>query len=222
MIVTQTQCEVCAVSLKDVEQAVCELVSSEPRIVSLAPMDLGDVFDDIGAVAAALGRPERAERLNAGLTARLDSIRERSIQLAERPTIACIEWIDPLMHAENWVPELVEIAGGRVMLGEAGKHSGYFEFERVIEADPEVIAVMPCGFDIPRTAAEMSPLAAQPGWSELSAVRNGRVFLTDGNQYFNRPGPRVVESAEILAELLHPEVFDFGHRGSGWTEWVDR
>ncbi len=222
VIVTQTQCEVCAVSLKDVEQAVCELVSSEPRIVSLAPMDLGDVFDDVGAVAGALGRPERAERLNAGLTARLDSIRERSIQLAERPTIACIEWIDPLMHAENWVPQLVEIAGGRVMLGEAGKHSGYFEFERVIEADPEVIAVMPCGFDIPRTAAEMSPLAAQPGWAELSAVRSGRVFLTDGNQYFNRPGPRVVESAEILAELLHPEVFDFGHRGSGWTEWVDR
>ena len=221
VIVTQTQCEVCAVSLKDVEQAVCELVASEPRIVSLAPMDLGDVFDDIRTVAGALGHPERAERLNAGLTARLDSIRDRSRELAERPTIACIEWIDPLMHAENWVPELVEIAGGRVMLGEAGRHSGYFEFEQVIEADPDVIAVMPCGFDIPRTAAEMPPLVAQPGWSDLSAVRSGRVFLTDGNQYFNRPGPRVVESAEILAELLHPEVFDSGHRGSGWTEWVD-
>ena len=220
VIVTQTQCEVCAVSLKDVEQAVCELVSSEPRIVSLEPMALGDVFDDIRTVAGALGRPERAERLSAGLTARLDSIRDRSSGPGERPTIACIEWIDPLMHAENWIPELVEIAGGQVMLGEAGRHSGYFEFERVIEADPAVIAVMPCGFDIPRTAAEMPPLAAQPGWSELSAVRNGRVFLTDGNQYFNRPGPRVVESAEILSELLHPEVFDFGHRGSGWTEWV--
>ena len=220
VIVTQTQCEVCAVSLKDVEQAVCELVASEPRIVSLEPMDLGDVFEDIRTVAGALGRPERAERLNAGLTARLDAIRERTRQLADRPLVACIEWIDPLMHAENWVPELVEIAGGRVMLGEAGRHSGYFEFERMVEADPDVIAVMPCGFDIPRTAAEMPPLAAQPGWSELSAVRNGRVFLTDGNQYFNRPGPRVVESAEILAELLHPEVFDFGHRGSGWTEWV--
>ena len=220
VIVTQTQCEVCAVSLKDVEQAVCELVASEPKIVSLEPMDLGDVFTDIRTVAAALGRPERAERLNAGLTARLDAIRERSSGLGARPVVACIEWIDPLMHAENWVPELVEIAGGRVMLGEAGRHSGYFEFERMIEADPDVIAVMPCGFDIPRTAAEMPPLAAQPGWSELSAVRNGRVFLTDGNQYFNRPGPRVVESAEILAELLHPEVFDFGHRGSGWTEWV--
>ena len=220
VIVTQTQCEVCAVSLKDVEQAVCELVASEPKIVSLEPMDLGDVFRDIRTVAGALGRPERAERLNAGLTARLDAIRERTRQLANRPLVACIEWIDPLMHAENWVPELVEIAGGRVMLGEAGRHSGYFEFERMIEADPDVIAVMPCGFDIPRTAAEMPPLAAQPGWSELSAVRNGRVFLTDGNQYFNRPGPRIVESAEILAELLHPEVFDFGHRGSGWTEWV--
>lgn len=220
VIVTQTQCEVCAVSLKDVEQAVCELVASEPRIVSLAPMDLGDVFDDIGTVAGALGRPERAQRLNAGLTARLEAIRERSSGLGERPTIACIEWIEPLMHAENWVPELVEIAGGRVMLGAAGRHSGYFEFEQVIEADPDVIAVMPCGFDIPRTAAEMPPLAAQPGWSDLSAVRNGRVFLTDGNQFFNRPGPRVVESAEILAELLQPEVFDYGHRGSGWTEWV--
>ncbi len=220
VIITQTQCEVCAVSLKDVEQAVCELVASEPKIVSLEPMDLGDVFTDIRAVAAALGRPERAERLNAGLTARLDAIRERSGALGERPVVACIEWIDPLMHAENWVPELVEIAAGRVMLGEAGRHSGYFEFDRMVEADPDVIAVMPCGFDIPRTAAEMSPLVAQPGWSELSAVRSGRVFLTDGNQYFNRPGPRVVESAEILAELLHPEAFDFGHRGSGWTEWV--
>ena len=220
VIVTQTQCEVCAVSLKDVEEAVCELVSSEPRIVSLAPMDLGDVFRDIRTVAATLGRPERAERLTAGLTARLDAIRERSGQLDERPTIACIEWIDPLMHAENWVPELVEIAGGSVMLGEAGRHSGYFEFEKLVEADPDVIAVMPCGFDIPRTAAEMPPLAARPGWSDLSAVQSGRVFLTDGNQFFNRPGPRVVESAEILAELLHPEVFDFGHRGSGWTEWV--
>ena len=220
VIVTQTQCEVCAVSLKDVERAVCELVSSAPRIVSLAPMDLGDVFDDIRTVAAALGRPERAERLTAEMTGRLDAIRERSSRLPERPTIACIEWIDPLMHAENWVPELALIAGGKVMLGKAGRHSGYFEFEQMIKADPDVIAVMPCGFDIPRTAAEMPPLAARPGWSGLSAVRSGRVFLTDGNQYFNRPGPRVVESAEILAELLHPDVFDFGHRGSGWTEWV--
>jgi len=220
VIVTQTQCEVCAVSLRDVEEAVCEVVRSEPRIVPLAPMALGDVFDDIEAVAGALGIPDRGRELAAELKARLDVLRTRAAGLGSRPRIACIEWIDPPMHAGNWVPELVEIAGGKVMAGEPGRHSGYFEFEELLSMDPDVIAVMPCGFDIARTGAEMPALAAQPGWNDLSAVRGGRVFLTDGNQYFNRPGPRVVESAEILAELLHPDEFGFGHRDSGWTAWV--
>ena len=220
VIVTQTQCEVCAVSLRDVEEAVCEVVRSAPRIVPLAPMALGDVFDDIEAVAGALGIPDRGRELAAELKARLDALRARAAGLENRPRIACVEWIDPPMHAANWVPELVEIAGGRVMAGEPGRHSGYFAFEELLARDPDVIAVMPCGFDIPRTRAEMPALASQPGWNDLSAVRQGRVFLTDGNQYFNRPGPRVVESAEILAELLHPDVFGFGHRGSGWTPWV--
>ncbi|MXW38375.1 MAG: cobalamin-binding protein [Acidobacteria bacterium] len=220
VIVTQTQCEVCAVSLRDVEEAVCEVVRSEPRIVPLAPMALGDVFDDIEVVAGALGIPDRGRELAAELKARLDVLRTRAAGLESRPRIACIEWIDPPMHAGNWVPELVEIAGGKVMAGEPGRHSGYFEFEELLSMDPDVIAVMPCGFDIARTGAEMPALAAQPGWNDLSAVRGGRVFLTDGNQYFNRPGPRVVESAEILAELLHPDEFGFGHRDSGWTPWV--
>ena len=220
VIVTQTQCEVCAVSLRDVEEAVCEVVRSEPRIVPLAPMALGDVFDDIEAVAGALGIPDRGRELAAELKARLDVLRTRAAGLGSRPRIACIEWIDPPMHAGNWVPELVEIAGGKVMAGEPGRHSGYFEFEELLSMDPDVIAVMPCGFDIARTGAEMPALAAQPGWNDLSAVRGGRVFLTDGNQYFNRPGPRVVESAEILAELLHPDEFGFGHRDSGWTPWA--
>lgn len=220
VIVTQTQCEVCAVSLRDVEEAVCEVVRSQPRIVPLAPMALGDVFDDIEAVAGALGIPDRGRELVAELKARLDVLRARTSGLESRPSVACVEWIDPPMHAGNWVPELVEIAGGQAMAGEPGRHSGYFEFEELLSMDPDVIAVMPCGFDIPRAGTEMPSLAAQPGWSDLSAVRGGRVFLTDGNQYFNRPGPRVVESAEILAELLHPDEFDFGHRGSGWTPWV--
>ena len=220
VIVTQTQCEVCAVSLRDVEEAVCEVVRSEPRIVPLAPMALGDVFDDIEAVAGALGIPDRGRELAAELKGRLDVLRTRAAGLESRPWIACVEWIDPPMHAGNWVPELVEIAGGKVMAGEPGRHSGYFEFEELLSMDPDVIAVMPCGFDIARTGAEMPALAAQPGWNDLSAVRGGRVFLTDGNQYFNRPGPRVVESAEILAELLHPDEFGFGHRDSGWTPWV--
>lgn len=221
VIVTQTQCEVCAVSLRDVEEAVCEVVRSRPRIVPLAPMALGDVFDDIEIVAEALGVPDRGRELVARLKAGLDAVREAAAGREGRPVVACIEWIDPPMHAGNWVPELVEIAGGRVMAGEPGRHSGYFAFEELLSADPDVIAVMPCGFDIPRTRVEMPALAAQPGWNELKAVRNGRVFLTDGNQYFNRPGPRVVESAEILAELLHPDRCDFGHRGSGWTPWTD-
>ena len=221
VIITQTQCEVCAVSLRDVEEAVCELVTSQPVIVSLEPMSLGDVWEDIRSVASALGDPGRGDDLVTSLTDRLQGIRTRTEPLRTRPSIACIEWIDPLMSAANWMPELVECAGGRNLFGEPGKHSGYFDFDQLAAADPDVIAVLPCGFDIERTCREMPPLATHPGWAELAAVRNGRVFVTDGNQYFNRPGPRVVESAEILAEILHPELFDFGHRGTGWICWKE-
>ena len=217
VIVTQTQCEVCAVSLKDVEQAVCELVDSQPKIVSLEPMSLSDIWKDIQTVAAALGDPNRGERLVAKLVARLDAIRTSTASLQTRPSIACIEWIDPLMNAGNWMPELVEIAGGTNLFGEAGRHSGYFEPAQLAAADPDVIAIMPCGFDIARSRSEMPALTSRPQWPQLSAVRHGNVFITDGNQYFNRPGPRVVESAEILAELLHPDTFDFGHRGTDWV-----
>ena len=219
VIVTQTQCEVCAVSLKDVERAVCDLVSSHPVIVSLEPMGLGDVWADIRAVASALGEPARAEELVMRLEGRLGALRAETQALRMRPTFACIEWIDPLMIAGNWVPELVECAGGADLLGKAGKHSGYLDIEELVAADPDVIAVMPCGFDIERAWREMPALASRPEWRKLSAARAGRVAITDGNQYFNRPGPRVVESAEILAEVLHPGRFDFGHHGLGWTEW---
>ena len=219
-IITQTQCEVCAVSLADVERAVSELVHSRPSVVSLEPMALPDIWRDIRTVAASVGAPERGDRLVATLTARLDAIRARTAALRKRPVIACIEWIDPLMHAENWVPELVEIAGGTVMLGEPGRHSGYFPMEELVRRDPDVIAVMPCGFDIERSVREMPPLASHADWARLAAVRAGRVYITDGNQYFNRPGPRIVESAEILAELLHPDAVDCGHRGTGWVPWT--
>ena len=222
VVITQTQCEVCAVSLKDVEAAVCELVGSRPAVVSLEPMSLDDVWADIRAVASAIGDPARGDALVAGLQARLEALRGQTRTVAARPSIACIEWIDPLMNAGNWMPELVDAAGGDNLFGEAGKHSGYFPFEDLAAADPDVIAVMPCGFDIDRAWGEMAPLAANPAWAELSAVREGRVVITDGNQYFNRPGPRVVESAEILAECLHPERFDFGHRGRGWRPWTPR
>ncbi len=220
-IITQTQCEVCAVSLSDVERAVRELVHSRPHVVSLEPMALGDVWRDIRTVAAALGAAERGNRLVDTLTARLDAVRARTEALGKRPVIACVEWIDPLMHAENWIPELVRIAGGTIMIGEPGRHSGYFCIDELVRRDPDLIAIMPCGFDIERSRKEMPPLATHPDWARLSAVRAGRVYVTDGNQYFNRPGPRLVESAEILAELLHPGAVDFGHRGTGWVPWCD-
>ncbi|MBL8848810.1 MAG: cobalamin-binding protein [Planctomycetaceae bacterium] len=215
-IITQTQCEVCAVSLKDVEAAVCDLVSSRPQIVSLAPMCLADVWDDIRRVADALGAPARGSELVADLQRRLAVVVDVAQRQARRPRIACIEWIDPLMCAGNWVPELVELAGGRDILGTPGQHSPYISLADVAAADPDVIAVMPCGFDIARTRAEMPALQQNPAWRALRAVQAGRVYLTDGNQYFNRPGPRMVESAEILAELLHPEAFPPRHRGTGW------
>jgi iron complex transport system substrate-binding protein len=217
VIITQTQCEVCAVSLKDVERAVCELVTSQPRIVSLEPMSLGDVWTDIQTVATALGHPDRGTTLVANLRRRLAAIVDRTSDLQSRPSIACVEWIDPLMMAGNWVPEVVEAAGGANLFGTAGQHSGYLEPAALAAADPDVIAIMPCGFDIERARQEMPALTARPEWAGLSAVANGRVYITDGNQYFNRPGPRMVESAEVLAELLHPDIFDFGHRGPGWT-----
>jgi len=221
VVITQTQCEVCAVSLKDVEAAVCELVGSRPRIVSLEPMSLPDVWSDIRTVAAALGAPDRGEALVDRLTARLDAVQARATAAeGTRPSIGCIEWIDPLMAAGNWVPELVERAGGTDVLGRAGEHSGGLSVEALAAADPDVIAVMPCGWDIERSRREMPPLTSHPVWPRLSAVRNGRVFMTDGNQYFNRPGPRVVESAEILADILHPGRCDFGHRGRGWVHWT--
>ena len=216
VIVTQSHCEVCAVSLRDVERAVCSWLRACPKLVSLAPNRLADVWDGVRQVAEALDAPERGDALIRTLQSRMESIAERAQLLPERPTVACVEWIDPLMAAGNWTPELVEMAGGANRFGEAGKHSPWMTWEQLVAADPEVIVVMPCGFDLARTRREMPALTGRPQWPRLRAARAGRVFLTDGNQYFNRPGPRLVESLEILAEVLHPEAFRFGHGGSGW------
>ena len=218
-IITQSQCEVCAVSLKDVEQAVCELTNSKPVIVSLEPNSLDDVWVDIRRVGEALGAAERAERLIDELESRIDDIVQRTHWLESNPTVAYVEWIDPLMAGGNWMPELVEMAGGVNLFGEAGKHSPWMTWEELAAKDPEIIFVSPCGFDIARTLQEMQLLGSKPEWKNLKAVRTGRVFVADGNQYFNRPGPRLVESLEILAEVIHPNVFHFGHEGSGWVRY---
>ena len=216
VIVTQSHCEVCAVSQRDVENAVSDWLGARPKVVSLAPNALADVWDSIRQVAAALGAEGRGEQLVQTLQQRMSVIAERARALPDRPTVAFVEWIDPLMAGGNWVPELIEMAGGVNLFGEAGKHSPWMTWEELRDRDPDVIFVAPCGFDLARTRREMAALTGRPGWRETRAVRGGRVYLADGNQYFNRPGPRLVESLEILAEVLHPEAFGFGHEGAGW------
>jgi iron complex transport system substrate-binding protein len=216
VIVTQSQCEVCAVSLKDVEDAVCRMVSSRPRIVSLEPNSLVDIWRDILRVAEALERPGRGVALVAELSERMDAVAHEARKTGTRPTVACIEWIEPLMAAGNWMPELVAMAGGENLFGDPGKHSPWMTWEDLVAADPEVIVFLPCGWDIERTREDLPVLSEKSDWPGLKAVQTGRVYLTDGNQFFNRPGPRIAESLEILGEILHPEWFAFGHRGRGW------
>ena len=217
-ILTQAQCEVCAVSLRDVERAVAEVTECHATIISLQPNSMADFWADICRLASALGRTEDGVRLVANLQARVQEIEMRARSLREKPRVACIEWADPLMAAGNWMPELVQMAGGENLFGEAGKHSPWMKFEELEQADPDVLFVSPCGYDMARTRQDVPLLEAQSGWSELKAVRDGNVYIADGNQYFNRPGPRLVESLEILAEILHPGTFQLGHEGTGWEK----
>jgi iron complex transport system substrate-binding protein len=216
VILTQSQCEVCAVSLRDVERAVCEWVESRPTIVSLEPNSLDDVFYDIARVAEALGVADRGAELQGAMRSRMDAIARRADALPAKPSVAVVEWIEPLMAAGNWMPELVTMAGGRNVFGDAGKHSPCIPIEAVAAADPDWIILTPCGFPIDRTRADVALLEKHDEWRSLRAVREGRVAIGDGNQFFNRPGPRLVESLEILAEIFHPAVFAFGHRPDGW------
>jgi len=215
-IITQTQCEVCAVSLKDVEAALAGGLASNPELVPLHPNCLADVWDDIRRVARALGIAVRGEAVIAGLQARMSAVSRRALDCSHRPTVACIEWLEPLMAAGNWVPELVEMAGAQNLFGQAGAHSPWMDWRQLADADPDVIVTMPCGFDLERTGSEMYWLTGRPEWSKLRAVQNDQVYLADGNQYFNRPGPRIVESLQILAEILHPESFEPKLKGAAW------
>jgi len=217
IIVTQSQCEVCAVSEIELRSALEDWLEGVPRIVSLNPESLADIWRDIGNVADSLGVSDRGAELIRGLKARMATIAARASALPARPRVACIEWIDPLMAGGNWMPELVAMAGGHNLFGEPGKHSPWLSWEDVVAADPEVIVILPCGFGMARARAELPPLTERPDWPRLRAVRDGRVCIADGHHFFNRPGPRIVESLEILAEMLHPAEFKFAHEGVGWV-----
>jgi iron complex transport system substrate-binding protein len=219
VVITQAQCEVCAVSLEDVETALKDYLDKQVEIISLQPNSLSDILNDIKLIAFALAVPGRGDQLIEELQERVDIIRHKLKFIDAKPTVACIEWLEPLMVSGNWIPELVDIAGGTSILAEPGKHSPFVQWTNIQQADPDIIVVMPCGFSIERTMKEMHLLLLQPGFTDLKAVKNNRIYIVDGNQYFNRPGPRIVDSIEILAEIIHSKQFIFGYEGSGWVRF---
>lgn len=215
-IITQTQCQVCAVSLEDVERAVQTEIGIDAQIVALEPYALHDVWGDIRRIASACHDDARGETLVASLQGRLCAIERRARTASRKPRIAAIEWLEPLMAGGNWVPELIDMAFGENLFGLAGQHSPWMTWDDLLAADPEIIVALPCGFDLPRTRAEMHWLTSRQGWNQISAVRSRHVFLCDGNQFMNRPGPRLVESLRIFAEILHPSLFEPRLENIGW------
>jgi iron complex transport system substrate-binding protein len=219
VVITQAQCEVCAVSLQEVEEALENYLDKQAHIISLQPNSLEDIFNNISEVAAALNVTPKGDQLIEDLQERVNIVRHKLKFVENKPTVACIEWLEPMMVSGNWMPELVDIAGATSILAEAGKHSPFIQWTDIQLQDPEVIIVMPCGFSIERTLKEIDLLLELPGFAELKAVKNDRLYIADGNQYFNRPGPRIVDSIEILAEIIHPKQFIFGYEGDGWIRF---
>lgn len=205
LIVTQALCDVCAVAEAEVTAAACAL-PGQPQVVNLEPSQLHDVFDCLRLVGQAANVAERAESVIERLTQRVETVRRRSAAISMRPRTVLLEWIDPPFCSGHWTPELVRLAGGSECLGREGQPSRTLRWQEVVDADPEVLLLACCGFTIERTLKDLPLLASYPGYTELTCVQRGRVYVIDGNTYFSRPGPRLVDSLEILAHTLHPEV----------------
>ena len=216
-VVTQLQCARCAATPEDVARALAGW-DAPPRLIALTGSDLAGVFADFERTAAALGAPSRGTALVRRVARRIRRIRAGTRALA-RPRVAVLEWVEPLLGAGNWIPELVAAAGGEPVLGDAGRHSSGIAAADLLAAAPEVVVVAPCGFPLARAVSEARRLTRLPGWRNVPAVRSGRVYVADGNRYFNRPGPSLAETLEILTEILHPERFEFGHENRGWRKW---
>jgi len=223
VIITQAQCEVCAVTEDDVVAVLAQWggdVATQPgsgmKLVSLTAEDLTGVYKDIAHVAHALDREAQGTVLITEMKNRLHAIGCSAVEAGWKPQLMLIEWMEPLMAGGNWMPELIALAGGEGLFAEVGKHSPWVDWADIAAADPEAILIAPCGFNLERVLEEMPALTKIPGWADLKAVKAGRVAAADGNSFFNRPGPRLVESTEIIAEFLHPDVFDFGHEGPHW------
>jgi iron complex transport system substrate-binding protein len=206
IILTQRLCDVCAVGFDSVT-AFAATLPGTPVVVNLEPATLADIFEDIRRVAAAAGVPGRAEEVVGALEARVEAVRALAATAKERPRTLLLEWLDPPFACGHWNPELVKIAGGVEPVGHEGRPSRRITWDDVRAAQAEVLLIACCGFDLERTGRDLPGLRAREGWAEIPAVREGRVYAVDGSRYFSRPGPRVVDSLEILAEVIHPDLF---------------
>ena len=218
IIITQSQCDVCAVSEKDVENALEHILGINPLIISLQPKDLGDIGEDIKFVANSIGVPNEGAELSEKFERQLENLKYFK-RIKNKPTIACLEWIEPLMYAGNWVPQMVEIAGGVNLFGQSGKHSSWSEYDTLIKSNPDKIILMPCGYDLNKTRSEIKPLLELSDWGMLKAVKTNNIFMTDGNQYFNRPGPRLIDSIKILIEIVSEKNNLFGFEKKAWKRF---
>lgn len=207
LIITQDQCEVCAVPYRDVVDATQQVLGSAVEVLSLHSAMLQDIWSDIRRIGAATGHTAQADRLLEVLFDRVTTISSVSATLKAPPRVAVIEWMEPLILAGNWMPEMIQTAGGRDGICQTGEHSRPVEWGVLQNYAPDILLIIPCGFKLEQTLAQLPILQNLPGWQQLPAVRQGGVYVVDGNAYFNRPGPRIVDSLEILAGLIHPELF---------------
>jgi iron complex transport system substrate-binding protein len=206
VILTQKLCDVCAVGYGTVVR-LAETLPGPPRVVNLEPSSLSDIFDDIHHVAEVCGATERGDELIANLSARVEGVRKRAAHLANRPRCFLMEWVDPPFCSGHWGPELVEIAGGHDPLGRKHRPSAQIEWQQVLDARPEIIVLALCGYDVDLARRDYELLRRFSGFDSLPAVRDGEIYLVNANAYFARPGPRIVDSIEILAGIMHPEEF---------------
>jgi iron complex transport system substrate-binding protein len=215
LVITQDLCEVCALPSGDID-AVLAALPNEPRVLRLHPHTLGDILDDICAVGAATEREAEARRLVAELRARIARV-EAAVRGRPRPRVFCMEWLDPPFCGGHWMPEIVRLAGGLEIVGRPGEPSVRVEWSEIARAEPEVLVLTLCGFDVARTMREVAAIETRPEWREIPAVGAGRVYATDASSYFSRSGPRIVDGLEILAAILHPEVAAWSPPRASWA-----
>ncbi|MEM2759438.1 MAG: cobalamin-binding protein [Nitrososphaerales archaeon] len=207
LIVAQGLCEVCSPHVKELKRAM-NLLNNKPEVIVLDPHDLDDILESIVVIARKVGRKQKGDEIVKALKERIDHVRSIASNALNRPKVLCIEWLDPLFSAGHWIPQMVELAGGINGISKRAQSSRRMEWREVEEFDPDIIVLMPCGFGIGRTMSELWRIEKVEKWKELKAVKNKEVYATDASPYFSRPGPRTVTGLEILAKVIHPELFD--------------